>query len=278
MDHREIVELLPWYVNATLDDDERLIVERHLETCPACVQEVEEWRQLELSAIDADHTPRPRRDPVARAVAEIKEIERDPGHGRKPNRTTGDDRPPAPDAANPSQTADKAGNDPIELPKAPRPPGPPNWKKTARWLPVIPLAALLFFVFSPTLDEPVQGRLHAYQAAVDGAFEPIRQPRGGQPPQVAFAVATDEPLRIDLAVAASLDAQNAFAVIRCELGKRRGARPVAIAETAFDGERFVLTFPAGSLKPGRYTLAVYAKTASSDFQFQHEYLMSLEVR
>lgn len=44
--HREIQELLPWYANDTLIPDERLMVERHIEQCPACRTELEQCRAL----------------------------------------------------------------------------------------------------------------------------------------------------------------------------------------------------------------------------------------
>lgn len=44
--HREIEELLPWYVNDTLTPDEKLTVEHHLEQCPACRTELEQCRAL----------------------------------------------------------------------------------------------------------------------------------------------------------------------------------------------------------------------------------------
>lgn len=43
MNHREIIELLPWYVNGTLEEDERRTVEAHLKECSPCALE---WKQL----------------------------------------------------------------------------------------------------------------------------------------------------------------------------------------------------------------------------------------
>ncbi len=41
VDHQELVELLPWYVNGTLDETERSIVQRHIEDCAECRDDVE---------------------------------------------------------------------------------------------------------------------------------------------------------------------------------------------------------------------------------------------
>jgi hypothetical protein len=35
-DHNRTLELIPWYVNGSLSDDERLTIERHLRTCVPC--------------------------------------------------------------------------------------------------------------------------------------------------------------------------------------------------------------------------------------------------
>lgn len=42
--HEEVWDLLPWYVNGTLDEGETLTVEEHLEACGICREEVRYWR------------------------------------------------------------------------------------------------------------------------------------------------------------------------------------------------------------------------------------------
>lgn len=44
--HREIAELLPWFVNGTLDADLHDRVERHLAQCPECREDVGVLRQI----------------------------------------------------------------------------------------------------------------------------------------------------------------------------------------------------------------------------------------
>lgn len=39
--HEALVELLPWYVNGTLDETERGLVQRHVEACAECREDVE---------------------------------------------------------------------------------------------------------------------------------------------------------------------------------------------------------------------------------------------
>ena len=41
MTHNDVELLLPWYVNDTLDDDERKTVQQHLQTCAECRDNVE---------------------------------------------------------------------------------------------------------------------------------------------------------------------------------------------------------------------------------------------
>lgn len=45
-EHQEVWEILPWYVNETLDERERASVEAHLLTCAACQEELVRCRNL----------------------------------------------------------------------------------------------------------------------------------------------------------------------------------------------------------------------------------------
>jgi hypothetical protein len=49
--HREVT-LLPWYVNGTLTEPERLDVDRHLATCPDCRNELDELTRLRRDLAD----------------------------------------------------------------------------------------------------------------------------------------------------------------------------------------------------------------------------------
>src|SRR5205085_9113021 len=51
MTHREAIEVLPWYVNATLEAGERRAVEEHLKDCAECRQEVLELRAIQSAEI-----------------------------------------------------------------------------------------------------------------------------------------------------------------------------------------------------------------------------------
>ncbi|MCC8364418.1 zf-HC2 domain-containing protein [Lysobacter sp. A6] len=57
--HRDVERLLPWYANATLDDDETAQVERHLADCASCRAELAAVRAV----IDANDAMQPADDP-----------------------------------------------------------------------------------------------------------------------------------------------------------------------------------------------------------------------
>ena len=82
MKHADIRNLLPWHVAATLSESERVEVERHLDTCTECRQEVEELRALQSVEVELSRdTPALQSDMLQRALGEIESHE-----GHKPLR------------------------------------------------------------------------------------------------------------------------------------------------------------------------------------------------
>jgi anti-sigma-K factor RskA len=65
-DHAAVDALLPWYVNGTLRGEELDRVERHVEACPACRQEVDWLRNIFAACVAA--TPLPEA-PAEEAIA-----------------------------------------------------------------------------------------------------------------------------------------------------------------------------------------------------------------
>lgn len=55
--HDEVVLLLPWFVNGTLDADERELVEAHLQRCERCRAEVDQHRRICAAVRNDDATP-----------------------------------------------------------------------------------------------------------------------------------------------------------------------------------------------------------------------------
>lgn len=49
----EEVSLLPWYVNGTLSPSERSQLDRHLDSCPACRQELDELTRVKSNLVSA---------------------------------------------------------------------------------------------------------------------------------------------------------------------------------------------------------------------------------
>lgn len=91
MTHREIIELLPWYLNATLDEDERKSVETHLAGCPDCALELQSLAKVR-SAADKLGNQAPPPSPVLlnRALAQIEDYERTkPQAGRRRSAPSG---------------------------------------------------------------------------------------------------------------------------------------------------------------------------------------------
>ena len=77
MKHDEIIELLPWYANQTLDENERREVETHLITCPECAREVESLSTMQKAVVETENQE-PSLPPLAlnRALAQIEDYER----------------------------------------------------------------------------------------------------------------------------------------------------------------------------------------------------------
>jgi anti-sigma factor RsiW len=56
--HRVVDVLLPWFVNGTLESEERALVERHLDQCKRCRREVDWLRELHAACtVAADGSP-----------------------------------------------------------------------------------------------------------------------------------------------------------------------------------------------------------------------------
>ena len=77
MNHQEIIELLPWYVNATLSSEEKAIVASHLEGCAECAGEVRSLTAMRKAVIAVgDQAPDPSPFLLNRALVEIESYER----------------------------------------------------------------------------------------------------------------------------------------------------------------------------------------------------------
>ena len=75
MNHQQVMELLPWYVNATLQPEERTQVEAHLKGCQECARELEQALELQ-HAVSGDPAPEPSPFQFTRALARVEEYER----------------------------------------------------------------------------------------------------------------------------------------------------------------------------------------------------------
>jgi anti-sigma factor RsiW len=70
--HQEVWDILPWYVNGTLDDRERTSVEAHLSTCAACQGELVRCRNLAAAVrAAAEDAWQPSAEHFARVLARL---------------------------------------------------------------------------------------------------------------------------------------------------------------------------------------------------------------
>jgi hypothetical protein len=81
--HRHVRELLPWYVNGTLEEPEAEAVRAHLPGCEACREDVTRCRDLAV-AVQSARAPEwaPSREHLARLLERIDAIEAGAGGGR----------------------------------------------------------------------------------------------------------------------------------------------------------------------------------------------------
>jgi anti-sigma factor RsiW len=74
---QELRELLPWYANNTLPEEERAKVEAHLAQCERCQQELRELRQIkDMIALSVESVPEPSEELFAWTVERIRSEER----------------------------------------------------------------------------------------------------------------------------------------------------------------------------------------------------------
>lgn len=78
-DHDSIIELLPWYVNGTLDEREQSIVRRHIDECPGCREDVDALSRVQQAVrteTPSPLVPPPRVDALLDAVDGTGQAER----------------------------------------------------------------------------------------------------------------------------------------------------------------------------------------------------------
>jgi len=70
--HEEAL-LIPWYCNGTLARDERERVERHLESCARCREDLELWRSVDVEVRESATMPVPHPAQLQRLVGRLDE-------------------------------------------------------------------------------------------------------------------------------------------------------------------------------------------------------------
>ena len=76
MSHSKISELLPWYVNGTLDTGDRQAAALEVATCDDCAKDVEELTKIQAAMLELDAlAPEPSEYGLTRALAAVEEEE-----------------------------------------------------------------------------------------------------------------------------------------------------------------------------------------------------------
>ncbi len=73
--HTETWEILPWYVNGSLEGDELEKIQQHLENCEKCRQEVTYLRRLTQALVRSEDVASAVDRPLSEALSRIEQIE-----------------------------------------------------------------------------------------------------------------------------------------------------------------------------------------------------------
>ncbi len=239
MKHFEIVQLLPWYVNGTLDKVERRAVRAHIKACPRCAHEVNALKLVgaRVRAL-GDKTPAPSHDPIARILREIRMVE-------PPRETAGEES--------------EAQQKPRHLHRTNS--GLFTWLRRP-FIPVTVLAGMLLFFFLFPLEPTLKGEMIPLTDSLSEEFTFLRTVRGDQEIQL-------EPGRPFLSLKLEIDLglddpANRSSVYRCDLKQEDESTPVATVQGPVIPGSFGLKFPADKLPSGYYTLEVYGLPNAPD--------------
>jgi anti-sigma factor RsiW len=137
--HQECWELLPWYVNGTLESDERAAVEEHLGRCPLCRSELAASEEMAVAVRRAAELPPPASARIDHLLARL------------------DGADPGPAAAPPRPAAAAHG----------AAPAPPRASAAVRWTIALQAAAILALAVG--LGSLLARQLTAPPAAVEVA-------------------------------------------------------------------------------------------------------------
>lgn len=181
--HQECWELLPWYVNGTLESEERAAVEEHVERCPLCRSELAASEEMAVAVRRAAELPPPASSRIDHLLARLE---------------TG---APAPAAAPPSPAA----------PARAVVPAPPRASAAVRWTIALQAAAILALAVglgALLARQPAPPLAPAEAASAAPAFRTLASPPAAADPaqrvRVVFdpAASEDELRRLLLAAGA----------------------------------------------------------------------------
>ena len=249
MDHQQVSQILPWYLNATLEEEERALVEEHLQGCTQCALEIAELQVLEAAVNEANAVVNgPSPQPLRWALSQIR-------------RTTGVSlKAPAPQNPQPGNGNKTSGK------LVTFPPKNGNFGLVSRYSAAASIAAVLFlsaFVFQNLWTIPqLKGDLAAANAPRAMDYATIK-PAHRSTLQSVELHSRRRAVDLKLDVNWGLSAMPNFKQYRITLkGSWDDAvRHQFVTEAA---PTLYLSFPSESLKPGLYVLTVTGLPEQSD--------------
>lgn len=216
MNHQEVIELLPWYVNGTLGTGERQAVRQHLRKCFQCRAELREWEEIGSALEDLkEEAPRPSPGLPRRLLDQI-------------------------------QAEGGAGLE--TAPSADKPAAKPWWRSET----VFRIAAVLLLLV--VSYQNLQYRRQLDQAAQPQVLPPVQVSAEIRGVTTVELPQGERWLYLQVEIPA-ISWDRSYRQFRYRLMPPQGGQPL-FSGTAPVGERLDLFLPAGRLDSGRYTLVV----------------------
>ncbi len=251
MNHKDAFELLPWYVNGTLEEGDDARVAKHLKACRLCRKEADKLHKLEG---------------LVRASCE-QELEPPAQSWR--SRLEGEGLPPQSLVRFP-KAPESGSQPPGSAPQTAIPAAAPPIENRAGWKQVmaIPLAASAVILLGIVLFQSLPSSQN--QSMSSFSFETLQPSVRGEPPTIEIGP-KGEKLNLRLIL------QERASRYRCDLHFRQIESPPLLQEyfERAPNRDLGVSIPVNLLQEGSYWLRVHWESGSDpefeDFQFHIQY-------